>query len=345
MKTERAAASGESCWAPTRSATSEGEERAGLEAHLEGCAELPRRGSTRWRRWRGCCPSPTRRGSSRRRSPRPSWASGSRRRSAANGSGPSSAGAGALRRLALGGAAAARRRRSWRSSSFGGGERGRPQQHVNFTDLPEGSRSARRSSRMPTAPRSTCTCRASARERSAGSACAAATARSYPAGTFRYRWGDDSDAVLSSALDLSRTRAIVVHAGDRTFVAPVGKPADGRNQLKPRRNRREQEDLRHARAAGVLACWRSPAAAAATEQRRRRRRQRRQRRHDSDKRGTEAAPPNAEEGSDGRLASPTSPTSAWCSSTPKASPSTTSTRTRAANSSCYGACARPGRRC
>jgi hypothetical protein len=46
---------------------------------------------------------------------------------------------------------------------------------------------------------------------------------SYPAGTFRYRWGDDSDAVLSSALDLSRTRAIEVDAGNRTFVAPVGK--------------------------------------------------------------------------------------------------------------------------
>ncbi len=41
------------------------------------------------------------------------------------------------------------------------------------------------------------------------------------AGTFRYRWGDDSTAVLSSALDLSRTRAIEVHAGGRTFVAPV----------------------------------------------------------------------------------------------------------------------------
>lgn len=46
---------------------------------------------------------------------------------------------------------------------------------------------------------------------------------SYPAGTFRYRWGDDSDAVLASALDLSRTRAVVVRAGNRTFVAPVGR--------------------------------------------------------------------------------------------------------------------------
>jgi hypothetical protein len=44
---------------------------------------------------------------------------------------------------------------------------------------------------------------------------------SFPAGTFRYRWGEDSEAVLSSALDLSRTRAVVVHAGKRTFVAPV----------------------------------------------------------------------------------------------------------------------------
>jgi Putative zinc-finger len=46
-----------------------------------------------------------------------------------------------------------------------------------------------------------------------------------PAGTFRYRWGDDSQAVLTSALDLSRTAAIEVHAGGRTFVAPVKQEA------------------------------------------------------------------------------------------------------------------------
>jgi hypothetical protein len=46
-----------------------------------------------------------------------------------------------------------------------------------------------------------------------------------PAGSFRYRWGDDSDAVLSSALDLSRTAAIGVHAGGRTFIAPVDRTA------------------------------------------------------------------------------------------------------------------------
>jgi hypothetical protein len=47
---------------------------------------------------------------------------------------------------------------------------------------------------------------------------------SYPAGTFRYRWGDDSDAVLSSALDISRTRELVVDTGKRTFIAPVRPP-------------------------------------------------------------------------------------------------------------------------
>jgi hypothetical protein len=52
---------------------------------------------------------------------------------------------------------------------------------------------------------------------------------SYPAGTFRYRWGDDSDAVLSSALDISRTREVVVDTGKRTFVAPVNAPAAALN--------------------------------------------------------------------------------------------------------------------
>jgi len=42
----------------------------------------------------------------------------------------------------------------------------------------------------------------------------------FPAGTFRYRYGED-EAVLSSALDLSRTRSVVVHVGRRAFVAPV----------------------------------------------------------------------------------------------------------------------------
>jgi hypothetical protein len=45
--------------------------------------------------------------------------------------------------------------------------------------------------------------------------------RTFSAGSFRYRWGDDSEAELSSALDLSQAAEIGVHAGGRTFVAPV----------------------------------------------------------------------------------------------------------------------------
>lgn len=45
--------------------------------------------------------------------------------------------------------------------------------------------------------------------------------RTFSAGSFRYRWGGDSEAELSSALDLSQAAAIGVHAGGRTFVAPV----------------------------------------------------------------------------------------------------------------------------
>jgi hypothetical protein len=47
----------------------------------------------------------------------------------------------------------------------------------------------------------------------------------YSAGSFRYRWGEDSEAVLSSALDLSRTVAIGVRAGNQTFIAPVDRSA------------------------------------------------------------------------------------------------------------------------
>jgi hypothetical protein len=48
------------------------------------------------------------------------------------------------------------------------------------------------------------------------------------AGSFRYRWDEDSHAVLSSALDLSRTQAIGIRVGDRTFVAPVGSEGSDR---------------------------------------------------------------------------------------------------------------------
>jgi hypothetical protein len=48
-----------------------------------------------------------------------------------------------------------------------------------------------------------------------------AAGRTYSAGSFRYRWEEDSEAELSSALDLSQATEIGVHAGGRTFVAPV----------------------------------------------------------------------------------------------------------------------------
>ncbi|MBS1860736.1 MAG: zf-HC2 domain-containing protein [Actinobacteria bacterium] len=45
--------------------------------------------------------------------------------------------------------------------------------------------------------------------------------RTFSAGSFRYRWGSDSEVRLSSALDLSQAAVIGVHAGDRTFTAPI----------------------------------------------------------------------------------------------------------------------------
>jgi hypothetical protein len=42
-----------------------------------------------------------------------------------------------------------------------------------------------------------------------------------PAGSFRYRYGGEDDAVLTTGLDLSSARAIGVRAGHRTFVAPL----------------------------------------------------------------------------------------------------------------------------
>jgi hypothetical protein len=45
--------------------------------------------------------------------------------------------------------------------------------------------------------------------------------RTFSAGSFRYRWGEDSEAELSSALDLSQASVIGVHAGGHTFMAPV----------------------------------------------------------------------------------------------------------------------------
>jgi len=46
------------------------------------------------------------------------------------------------------------------------------------------------------------------------------------AGTFRYRWGDGSFPILSSGLDLSKTAALELRIGNRTFVADVEEEQD-----------------------------------------------------------------------------------------------------------------------
>jgi hypothetical protein len=48
-----------------------------------------------------------------------------------------------------------------------------------------------------------------------------AQGQAFSAGSFRYRWEEDSEVELSSALDLSQATELVVHAGGQTFTAPV----------------------------------------------------------------------------------------------------------------------------
>jgi hypothetical protein len=104
---------------------------------------------------------------------------------------------------------------------LGGG--GAPQQEIRFAGLPAGveidamlePRAFGTEIHMyVSGMRSGTLCRVFLRSRDGGR---------MPAGTFRYRWGggSEAEAVLSSALDLSRTAAIGVHAGRQVFVAPV----------------------------------------------------------------------------------------------------------------------------
>ena len=103
---------------------------------------------------------------------------------------------------------------------LGGGSSSAPEQRVTFSALPPGMKIA--ATLLPRAygtevhmyvegvPSGTL-CRVVLRGRDG---------TRLPAGTFRYRYGEE-EAVLSSALDLSRTRAVVVHVGRRAFAAPV----------------------------------------------------------------------------------------------------------------------------
>ena len=103
----------------------------------------------------------------------------------------------------------------------GGSGAGEPEQHVRFSDVPAGVELGAMLEphaygteihMYVSGVRSGTLCRVFLR---------ADDGTRYPAGSFRYRWGDDSDAILSSALDLSRAAAIGVHAGGQTFIAPI----------------------------------------------------------------------------------------------------------------------------
>jgi Putative zinc-finger len=197
------------------------DERAGLEAHLEGCPEcraearslqdvaalLPAADPTRF----GPAPQPP-----RELGERVMAAVGGEKRTRTR-----------RRRLRLGfglGAATAAATAVVLLLVLGGGGEKAPEQHVGFGALPDGIEISAMLEphafgteihMYVSGVRSGTLCRVFLR---------GPGGRHYPAGSFRYRWGEDSDAVLSSALDLSRTEAIGVRAGDRTFIAPVDQP-------------------------------------------------------------------------------------------------------------------------
>ncbi|MDX6609552.1 MAG: hypothetical protein QOF85_1477 [Solirubrobacterales bacterium] len=105
------------------------------------------------------------------------------------------------------------------------GESGGPEQHVAFRSLPDGVKIG-----ATLEPQAFGTeIHMYVKGISSGTLCQVYMrgpgGKDVSAGTFRYRWGGDSAAVLSAALDLSRAKALVVHAGSRTFVAPLGKGA------------------------------------------------------------------------------------------------------------------------
>jgi hypothetical protein len=133
--------------------------------------------------------------------------------------------------FALGGATAALAAAVLAIFVLGGGG-GEPEQHVRFAALPQGV--AIDATLEPHAYGTEI--RMYVHGIASGTLCTVSLKGpggvSYPAGTFRYRWSEDSEAVLSSALDLSRTRAVVVRAGKRTFVAPLGRaPTAANTQL------------------------------------------------------------------------------------------------------------------
>jgi hypothetical protein len=104
----------------------------------------------------------------------------------------------------------------------GGGEATGPEQHVTFASLPNGTKVSAKL--IPNAfgteihmyvkgVSSGTLCRVYLHSRDGAL---------LPAGSFRYRWSDDGYPILSSALDLSKTDRMELRIGGRAYFAPVG---------------------------------------------------------------------------------------------------------------------------
>jgi anti-sigma factor RsiW len=196
------------------------EERTGLEAHLEGCAEcrgeleqlesvarvMPLADPERFAEPAQPPPELGKRIAATIASERRSARRGRRRRIG----------------LAFGGVTAAAAAAVLAVFLLGGGSSPSPEQRVTFSSLPPGMRIA-----ATLEPRAYGTeIQMYVEGVPSGTLCRVVLrgpqGARLSAGTFRYRYGED-EAVLSSALDLSRTRAIVVHVGRRAFAAPVSR--------------------------------------------------------------------------------------------------------------------------
>jgi hypothetical protein len=199
----------------------EGPERAALEAHLEGCEECRDEASSLAGVARVLpLADPARLGAA----PEPPAALG-RRISAGIAAERRSARRRRRFRVGFGLAAAAAAAAAIAAIVFPGGG-AEPAERVEFASLPPGMRITAALEPRPfgtqirmqvSGVRSGTLCRVYLR-RSGGGRVAA--------GSFVYRYGGDSEATMSSGLDLSSTEAVVVKAGDRTFMAPIaGQPA------------------------------------------------------------------------------------------------------------------------
>jgi Putative zinc-finger len=123
--------------------------------------------------------------------------------------------------FALGGAAAAAAAAVLAIFVLSGGSDEAPAQHITFTELPAKMEIGARLEPRPFGTE----VHVYVKGVRSGELCRvfleAKDGTRLSAGSFRYRWGDDSQATLSSGLDLARTEAIGIRVGKRTFVAPV----------------------------------------------------------------------------------------------------------------------------